>query len=115
MVDLSSMGKEDVAWAGGLFEGEGSFAPEVDRRIQKVYLQMALVSTDEDVVRRFHEIVGHGNVYGPIGNGDGHKPYWRWRTRGQNAIKVGRVLLPHLGSRRRERFLELESLNATRV
>src|SRR5689334_3983660 len=46
--------KEGLAWAAGLFEGEGCF--HFASRANRVIVA-SLTTTDEDVVRRFHAIV----------------------------------------------------------
>lgn len=54
---------EEIAWAAGLFEGEGCMTRSGSQKV------MRLVSTDEDTVRRFWEIVAVGKVYGPYEQG----------------------------------------------
>ena len=67
---------EEIAWAGGLFEGEGCLG-----RYGNVFV-MRIHSTDEDVVRRFRDVVERGTVYGPYENsgkdGSIRKPFWAW-------------------------------------
>ena len=55
----------DLAWAAGLFEGEGCFTFQGSKkartrggRLGKAQLSM----TDEDVVRKFHTIMGFGSL-----------------------------------------------------
>jgi hypothetical protein len=50
----------EIAWAAGLFEGEGCVT-EINRRFA-----LAVKNTDEEVIR-FDEIVGLGRMYGPLG------------------------------------------------
>lgn len=93
------------AWAAGLFEGEGTFL--CCRRGKTGYTRgLVLVSTDEDVVRRFAGVVNAGRVHGPriVVSRDGiqRKPIWRWRTSRWVEIEpLTRRLLPYLGARRR--------------
>src|SRR5271166_6037972 len=47
-----------VAWAAGIFEGEGSFSSHTVNG--KTYPHAAVEMKDEDIVRRYHEIVGVG-------------------------------------------------------
>jgi hypothetical protein len=66
-------------------------------------LQLALVMTDEDVVRRFDQIVDRGTVYGPylpFSSGDRRTPFWRWAALGDVAHDVLDLLGPWLMSRR---------------
>jgi hypothetical protein len=51
---------EEIAWAAGLFEGEGSITRF--GRSGKFDLRVSLNMTDEDVVRRFDAIVDRGKV-----------------------------------------------------
>jgi len=69
----------DTAWAAGLFEGEGSVCwLNMSTTNQRRVPNLGLSTTDEDVIRRFHSIVGVGFVYGPYSNsGVGDKPYWQ--------------------------------------
>ena len=48
-----------IAWAAGLFEGEGT----ITRCDGRLHLRMQL--TDLEVLERFAEIVGTGKIYGP--------------------------------------------------
>jgi hypothetical protein len=88
-----------IAWAAGLFEGEGCITQDSRSGLPRIELAMS----DEDVVTRFISIVGYGNlkikefsVYKPH-----YKPQWRWAI--QKASEVNRILtmfLPYLGQRR---------------
>jgi hypothetical protein len=48
----------EIAWAAGIFEGEGSFSTHTV--YSKTYPRASVEMNDEDVVRRYHEIVGVG-------------------------------------------------------
>ena len=89
---------EEIAWAAGLFEGEGS----VSTQGRAVVIQVKM--TDEDVIRRFDAVVGRGRVYGPyVWHGhDGcvRKPFWTWLARDDAAFDVLERLLPWLCTRR---------------
>jgi hypothetical protein len=57
----------EIAWAAGLFEGEGSCYGTVrSDRYNTRRIRMNLRMTDQDVVERFAKVVGVGSVYGPI-------------------------------------------------
>jgi hypothetical protein len=96
---------EEIAWAAGLFEGEGSIT------MCGRYVHLQLKSTDEDVVVRFHEVVGCGSVYGPYSynqpDGYKRKPAWVWVCREADAMIVFRKFAPWLGKRRLARGREL--------
>jgi hypothetical protein len=91
---------EEIAWAAGLFDGEGSITHR-DRD-----LQTSLKDTDVELVTRFDAIVGRGRVYGPYEHSgrDGfvRKPYWMWTAQGDAAHEVVEILAPWLSRRRLE-------------
>lgn len=98
------MSQVDIAWAAGLFEGEGSVGMSSSQRQPRVQL----VSTDEDVVRRFVEIIGRGNVRGYHKTAAHHKDYWQWSVQSKDdVLYVLNLLWPYLGERRRERAIEV--------
>lgn len=96
-------GDEDIAWAAGLFEGEGCITKNKGIPVLK------LTMTDEDVVRRFGEVMGTGSVTGPYENSkklcENPKPLWWWAAYGMNALIAYSKLHPWLGTRRREQFV----------
>src|SRR5712691_1669149 len=49
----------EIAWAAGLFEGEGCFTQNRGRPVAR------LTTTDVDIVVRFAEAIGWGMIYGP--------------------------------------------------
>lgn len=77
----------ELAWATGLFEGEGSIG--ADGR-----LQLKMVS--EESVRRFHAAVGVGSVYGPYGpypSSHAKQPYFLWVAYHAEDIRAASDLL----------------------
>jgi hypothetical protein len=108
---MVSWNREALAWAAGLFEGEGSFSI-----VGQQYARMALSSTDEDVVRKFHSVVGLGNVSGPYRkpvNSLGNKPFWQWKaSKFEHVQALVAALWPFLCSRRKDRAAEVLRLQA---
>jgi hypothetical protein len=98
-----------MEWAGGLFEGEGTFGiHKPGNRPWK--FKMVLAMTDEDSVRYFHEAVGVGAVSfwnPPSFQIRDRKPLWRWRVVGAPALQLAWQLYPVLGKRRQDRIIEL--------
>lgn len=96
----------ELAWAAGLFEGEGCFY--ISRRPS--YPSAALEMTDEDAVKRFASAVGVGltHLHANRGFGMSPKPLWRWQTNGFEKVQaiVG-LLWFGLGERRRTRAKEV--------
>jgi hypothetical protein len=100
---------EQIAWSAGLFDGEGCVA-ETDRRFT-----LRLVNTDEELVRRFHDYVGLGRIYGPYVNtcSDGYKRKLVFHSvaYGYDALDIMNLLAPFLSTRRRARAYELTGLS----
>lgn len=84
----------EVAWAAGLFEGEGSFSTSL-RNGKVATFRASLAMRDEDVVRRFHAVVGVGHVrFDKSG-------LWQWAAGSRSdVLHVAELLLPFLGQRR---------------
>lgn len=101
--------REHMAWAAGLFEGEGCVSARVRRTNKHDRSIVArLRMSDEDVVRRFHSVVGVGHVNGPYLDSDRKKPTWVWQTGSFEAVQaVIAFMWPWLHSRRRARMREL--------
>lgn len=115
---LRTRGLLALAWAAGLFEGEGSF--DVRRNNVKgvwySYIRLQIDSTDEDVLQRFLDVVACGKVYGPYEdrrkNRLGDKPYWKYTVSGKPAISLALKLKPFLCKRRTQK---LECILSSRV
>lgn len=93
----------EVLWAAGLFEGEGCLT------ISGGYPRIKLNMTDEDVVRRFHNVICVGQVREDRAQEKhGYKRQWEWYTASRAGVaEVIRLLWPHMGLRRRERAYDL--------
>src|SRR4051812_22686949 len=102
------MTESEIAWAAGLFEGEGNIQfwrhPKGHAQIR-----LSLTSTDEDVVERFHAIVECGSTRGPYRrkNKPSYKPYWVWSVQAFAELeRVATLFEPWLGARRRQSLQE---------
>lgn len=96
---------EQLAWAAGLFEGEGTIT------MCGPVFTAQLKNTDESVIHRFLEIIDLATVYGPYTghhkDGFNRKPYWNWMAREEIACEALERLAPWLSRRRLERAREL--------
>jgi hypothetical protein len=114
------MTREELAWAAGLFEGEGCIYIRYEARWWRSrygsnYLQLQLKMTDSDVVERFYEIVNEGAIYIERQRKN-RKQLWRWYATNRTAAKVLLMLLPYLGSRRTAKAHEsLQMMSPTRI
>lgn len=96
----ASFAPPDIAWCGGLFEGEGSMGFWRHRKSRQPKLQLNM--TDEDTVRRFSGIFGLSLIRGPYCYNSKHKPQWVWSVGGFEKVQaVLAMLWPWLGERRR--------------
>jgi hypothetical protein len=90
---------EKIAWAAGLFEGEG--CSTWNNRNRRVAL--TVTSTDLDVIERFYRAVGRvGNINGPYQpKNPNSKLYWLWTaSKHDTVLEVSEMLRPYLGERR---------------
>jgi hypothetical protein len=102
----------ELAWAAGLFDGEGTFTESHGCQGPNRYVQhrAKLNMTDEDVVRRFHIAVGVGTVIAvPVPKKYPHyKPQWMWGvSRFEGVQAVIAMLWPFLSAPKRKRAKEL--------
>jgi hypothetical protein len=92
--------REEIAWAAGLFDGEGSIT------LSGRCLHVRLRNTDLELVERFHAIIGIGTVYGPYSrqpqDGLRRKPVWDWVAREEDALDALALMWSWLSARRRD-------------
>jgi hypothetical protein len=95
---------DNIAWAAGLFEGEGTLFLTGQTGSPCAALSM----TDEDVVRRFARIIGKGQIGEVIDPRPQCKPLWTWRLGTKADIgALIELLYPYLGERRRAKADEV--------
>jgi len=95
--------RENLAWAGGLFEGEGCISTACGPR-SRVVLRVAI--TDEDVLDKFIGIIGVGKKRREPIRGS-YKQVFSWTlSRGENCQAVLAALWPFLGIRRKQKAKE---------
>ncbi len=91
--------KEEIAWAAGLFEGEGCCCVRASRNVQ-----LQLGTTDEDVAKTFFRIVGVGTLnryHAPSHRALGRKPTWMWRCGAKaDIVHVADLFLLYMHERR---------------
>lgn len=99
---------KSLAWAAGLFEGEGSIDVRQRKPTHKKVITATVASTDEDVIDRLLAIFRVGAKSGPYRHRNpAHKPYWVWRVSAQSDVAaVLMTLYPLLGDRRQARARE---------
>lgn len=101
------MTKLNLAWAAGLFDGEG--CTKVDRRwgTPSVTLSQSGERVPEVLVR-FRDAVGRGSIYGPYKTKK--RPMWIWQcAKRADREFVMKQLWPWLGTTKREQWLRANS------
>lgn len=95
--------RENIAWAAGLFEGEGCITKN------GTAIRLTLGMTDLDVVQRFHRVAGVGAIEDkPSMSQWGKKPYWTWAVyRSEHVQALLAAFWPFLGERRKAKAKEL--------
>jgi hypothetical protein len=95
--------KEQIAWAAGIFEGEGCIGYWEKSRV----LRASVVNTNMEVLTRFQEVVGVGSIY-PMRPASGNRrDCWMWATnRAEDAIFVIGLFFDILTERRQEQALD---------
>ena len=95
---------EELAWAAGLFDGDGSTCL-LRHRTHEGYrtCEMSITQTSRagmpEVLTRFRAIVGLGHLNGPSGGSDRWEPIYRWKAHRLAEIQsVADSLGPWLGS-----------------
>lgn len=92
---------EQLAWAAGLFEGEGCISVPRSVHTSAPYVQLQVISTDLDVLERFAGIVKAGNVRLQVEQKGNHKAQYRWTMARRNEVaRILREFRPWLGERR---------------
>jgi hypothetical protein len=92
----------EIAWAAGLFEGEGNVGLRYHAAGHVYGAALRLEMTDRDVLDRFAGIIPGGKVYGPYRRGARRKPMFSFQLGAREPfVAACRVLLPWLGHRRR--------------
>ena len=99
---------EEIAWAAGLFEGEGWFSLDAGQPI------MGMQMSDYEVLERFASVVKLGKIYYrkprvySYERINARKEQWAWRlSKKDDILHLIKLFRPWLGSRRIARAEEL--------
>jgi len=101
-----------IAWAAGLFDGEGTIA------FYKARVHVAIHMTDKDLLDRMQEAFG-GQIYLTTKQKEHHKTSWKWAiTTTAKSIEFLDMIYPYLGVRRQakvEAARDLQQFNKQAV
>lgn len=105
--------RENIAWAAGLFEGEGCvgvYSKPSGSRGPRKGPTMKITMTDRDVLDKFHGIVGVGSISGPQRHKgkEHHKEFWSWACNGTEKVQaLLAAFWPFLCSRRQAKAADV--------
>jgi hypothetical protein len=95
MIDKTNWTPANLAWVSGLLEGEVYIGYTAGS------MRIECEMTDEDVVKKLHEIVGFGTVYPIKARKEHFKPTWRWGSKNQSDLgQFLEFIFPVMGLRR---------------
>lgn len=100
------MPDREIAWAAGLYEGEGTCFAYVNKQGYAT-IRVRIGMTDEGPIRRFAAAVGCGVVNGPYTQKSRKeaKPMWFWQAEGWDRVEqLMGLLLPDLSERRKTQY-----------
>jgi len=99
VADAHKTSEHLVAWAAGLFEGEGCIVVTTGRN-GTPRVVVTLGTTDRDVLERFVSVVGIGSIRSQKDNQHTRRPLFVWAVSGRRAKPIIELFLPWLGVRR---------------
>jgi hypothetical protein len=105
----------DVAWAAGLYEGEGTchsgygtyrYKGELRSRKTPTY-QLRIAMTDLEPLQKFQETFGVGVINGPYMSAKSTKPAWHYSVTGYERTQaIIAAIWPWLSPRRKDQALK---------
>lgn len=96
--------REELAWCGGLFEGEGTITGTATAHAPFARVSMS----DRDDIERFAACFSFGGVSRIDGAKPGYKAMWTWSTGGFPHVQaLVAMLWPWLGVRRKAKAKEV--------
>ncbi len=95
-----SISSTELHWLAGILEGEGSFyVGKTPNGAPRIRIQC--IMTDEDIIRRMHQITGIGNVTFKKQNNPKWADTWCWSvTYSEDVATLAQTLKPLMGQRR---------------
>lgn len=97
---LTAPEDERIAWAAGLWDGEGCVSQLAHRTHDGHFILEASITQSSacgvpEVLERFRSIVGAGKIYGPYDAGADRQPVYRWKLLPTVDIQRVVALLAH--------------------
>lgn len=101
----------ELAWAAGLFDGEGCVRIYQQTKTNAFVLQLVLVNTNLKAVTKFHEIMGVGSISEKRRYATHHKQCWAWQASAQKGKIALEKLLEYSVIKKPEIAVALEFMN----
>lgn len=97
--------RENLMWAAGFFDGEGSTSPQKDRH-GKHRAVIQINQVDSEALYRFRDAVGHGKVYGPYKETRGHQDFYHFAaTSFEDVYAIVAKLWGFIGTPKRKQMM----------
>ena len=110
-----------MAWAAGLFDGEGSTELHTRRTLARTWFSLRSRVSQCDaqgvpqVLQRFQAVVGCGRIDGPT-SGEGYQNAYKWDAGADDTLRVLRMIWPWLGIVKRVQAIDaIKSVDALPV
>ncbi|TMC44046.1 MAG: hypothetical protein E6J23_08965 [Chloroflexi bacterium] len=110
-----------MAWAAGLFDGEGSTELHTRRTLARTWFSLrSRVSQCDaqgvpEVLQRFQSVVGCGRIDGPT-SGEGYENAYKWDAGADDTLRVLPMIWPWLGIVKRVQAIDaIKSVDALPV
>lgn len=106
--------REDLAWAAGFFDGEGSTL--LTKNHGKYYARLSVTQCHQEVLQKFQRIVNLGQIAGPhVMKQSQRKDMYYWYVCGfEQTQAVIAFLWEWLGTEKREQAKRVLALHGTR-
>ncbi len=117
----ASAKEQHLAWAAGLFDGEGSTELHTRRTLARTWFSLRSRVSQCDaqgvpqVLQRFQAVVGCGRIDGPT-SGEGYQNAYKWDAGADDTLRVLRMIWPWLGIVKRVQAIDaIKSVDALPV
>jgi hypothetical protein len=97
---------EELAWAAGFFEGEGSTSPSFNKRKGRVdgYPRMVICQCEIQTLKKFQELFG-GSITKRQIKSKNHSQSWQWSIAGEHAVQAFNAIQEYfVGTKRIEKW-----------
>lgn len=114
----------DLAWAAGIFDGEGCFTirrnkpTPTSKHVSVIHTAVSVVGmTHRPTIERLHHLFEVGNVTVELPRKKNHKPQWKWYVNGPQACWVAAAMYPWLITKKEEArtLIRMLDLGAARL